>query len=136
MQRIVVNADSVSGADLALSEAAEFARIHEATVLVLHVEPLLDAREVFDPGDQPGAATEYLEALPERYPELNLSTRQVAGDPASAICRIAAQARADLIVLSNTGMQGTRRRLRASLPRAILRDAPCSVFLVGPRSAP
>ncbi|MEA2501360.1 MAG: hypothetical protein QOD01_1471 [Actinomycetota bacterium] len=136
MQRILVHAGSVSGADLALGQAAQFARTHGATVLVLHVEPLLDAREVFDPGDQPRAATKYLEALPERYPELNLSTRQVAGDPATTICQIAAQEGADLIVLSNVGMQGTRRRLRASLPWTILRDAPCSVLLVDAGRAP
>ena len=136
MQRILVNTDTIRGSDLALGQAAEFSRTHKATVLVLHVEPLLDAREIFDPGDQHGAAADYLEALPGRYPELNLSTRQVTGDTASAICEVAAQERADLIVVSNSYRYGRRRRLRGSLPRAILRDAPCSVLLVEPRSTP
>jgi len=51
------------------------------------------------------------------------------GEPAEAICRVAARVGADLIVVGNRGMRGARRVL-GSVPNSIAHQAPCSVLIV------
>jgi nucleotide-binding universal stress UspA family protein len=48
--------------------------------------------------------------------------------PADAICEVAAQVNADLIVVGNKGMQGVRRVL-GSVPNSVAHQAPCDVLI-------
>jgi nucleotide-binding universal stress UspA family protein len=48
--------------------------------------------------------------------------------PADAICEIAAEVDADLIVVGNKGMQGVRRIL-GSVPNSVAHQAPCDVLI-------
>ena len=48
--------------------------------------------------------------------------------PADAICEIAAEVSADLIVVGNKGMQGMRRVL-GSVPNSVAHQAPCDVLI-------
>ena len=48
--------------------------------------------------------------------------------PADAICEVAAQVNADLIVVGNKGMQGMRRVL-GSVPNSVAHQAPCDVLI-------
>jgi nucleotide-binding universal stress UspA family protein len=48
--------------------------------------------------------------------------------PADAICEVAAQVNADLIVVGNKGMQGMRRAL-GSVPNSVAHQAPCDVLI-------
>ena len=48
--------------------------------------------------------------------------------PADAICEVAAQVGADLIVVGNKGMQGMRRAL-GSVPNSVAHQAPCDVLI-------
>ncbi len=50
------------------------------------------------------------------------------GDPAEAICEVAAEVQADLIVVGNKGMIGMRRVL-GSVPNSVAHHAPCSVLI-------
>jgi len=51
-----------------------------------------------------------------------------AGAPADAICEVAAEVDADLIIVGNKGMKGVRRVL-GSVPNSVAHQAPCSVLI-------
>lgn len=51
-----------------------------------------------------------------------------SGDAAEAICDVAEEIGADLIVVGNKGMQGVRRVL-GSVPNSVAHHAPCSVLI-------
>jgi nucleotide-binding universal stress UspA family protein len=50
------------------------------------------------------------------------------GAPADAICDVATQVKADVIVVGNKGMQGVRRVL-GSVPNTVAHEAPCAVLI-------
>jgi nucleotide-binding universal stress UspA family protein len=50
------------------------------------------------------------------------------GAPADAICEVAAEVGADLVVVGNKGMQGIRRVL-GSVPNSVAHQAPCDVLI-------
>jgi nucleotide-binding universal stress UspA family protein len=67
--------------------------------------------------------------------ELQAAGRRVAkaprdGDPAAEILAVAADARADLIVVGSRGQSGLARLLLGSVARNVLYGAPCSVLVV------
>jgi nucleotide-binding universal stress UspA family protein len=134
IQRILVGTDTSAAADLAVRAAAELARAHQAEMLVLYVKPPLDAREVFDPHKAPDP-NRYLGSISQRFPDLRTRTRQEDGDAARAICLVAAEERADMIVVGNRGLRGKRRTLLGSVPGTIVRNAPTSVYIVDTRAA-
>ena len=51
-----------------------------------------------------------------------------AGDAADAICDVAGEVGADLIVVGNKGMSGVRRVL-GSVPNSVAHHAPCNVLI-------
>ena len=133
MESILACSDASVDADAAVEEAAGVARTFRAKLVVLYVEPLLDAREIFDPSRRPQPAP-YLAALPARYPDLKVAAMQVAGDPASTICEVAAQEGAAMIVVGSRKV-GSGRRLRGLVARGVLRRARCPVLIVDTRRA-
>ena len=50
-----------------------------------------------------------------------------AGNPAEVLCNIAAEQRADVLVIGNKGMH---RRVLGSIPNSVAHNAPCSVLIV------
>jgi nucleotide-binding universal stress UspA family protein len=52
------------------------------------------------------------------------------GDPAEAILDVAEEQGADLIVVGDKGMHGSRRFLLGSVPDKVSHHAPCSVLIV------
>jgi nucleotide-binding universal stress UspA family protein len=52
------------------------------------------------------------------------------GSPAEAIIDVAEEIGADLIVVGNKGLAGTRRYLLGSVPDKVSHHAPCSVLIV------
>jgi nucleotide-binding universal stress UspA family protein len=134
MQKIVVGTDAEAAADLAVSQAAELARSHDAELIVLYVEPPVDAREVFAPSQLPDPDA-YLRQIPARFPAIKLRIRRELGDPAKMICAVAVEERADVIVVGNRGIHSRRRRFLGSVPHGVLRGSPCSVFIVDTRRA-
>jgi nucleotide-binding universal stress UspA family protein len=59
---------------------------------------------------------------------IRAETHALTGAPADAICQVAAQTGADLIVVGNKGMQGLRRVL-GSVPNSVAHQAPCDVLI-------
>jgi nucleotide-binding universal stress UspA family protein len=134
MSTILVGTDTSAAADLAVEDAARLARDRGAELLVVYVQPDSDLRAVVDP-DRAADPSAYLARIPERFPDVATRTRTERGEPADRICDVAAEELADTIVLGNRGTQGTRWRVRDSVPNIVLRHAPCSVFIVDTRRA-
>jgi nucleotide-binding universal stress UspA family protein len=134
MTTILVGTDTSAAADLAVEDAARLARERGAELLVLYVKPDGDARAVVDP-DRAADPRAHLQRLAARFPGIHASTRIEDGDPAERICDIAAEVRAETIVLGNRGTQGSRWHVRESVPNLVLRHAPCSVYIVDTRRA-
>jgi nucleotide-binding universal stress UspA family protein len=59
---------------------------------------------------------------------VEVETYQKPGDPADAICEVATQVKADVIVVGNKGMTGVRRVL-GSVPNSVAHQAPCAVLI-------
>jgi nucleotide-binding universal stress UspA family protein len=59
---------------------------------------------------------------------IRAETHAVTGTPADAICEVAREVSADLIVVGNKGMQGIRRVL-GSVPNSVAHQAPCDVLI-------
>jgi nucleotide-binding universal stress UspA family protein len=55
-------------------------------------------------------------------------THALTSAPADAICDVATQVRADLVVVGNKGMQGMHRVL-GSVPNSVAHQAPCDVLI-------
>ena len=53
-----------------------------------------------------------------------------SGDAANAICDVATEVSADLIVVGNKGMTGAKRFLLGSVPNKVSHHAPCSVLII------
>ena len=134
MTTILVGTDTSAAADLAVEDAARLARDRDAELLVLYVKPERDVRAVVDP-DRAADPRAHLQRLASRFPGLRATTRIEDGDPASRICDVAAEVRADTIVLGNRGTHGSRWRVRESVPNLVLRHAPCNVYIVDTRKA-
>jgi nucleotide-binding universal stress UspA family protein len=134
ISKILVGTDTSAAADLAVEQATDLARAHDAELMVLYVKPPLDAREVFDPGKVPDPDG-YLERMHQRFPEVKVQTRQVAGDPAETICDVAEAEGSDVIVVGNRGTHGKKRWFLGSVPNGVVQHSPCSVFVVDTRSA-
>ncbi len=59
---------------------------------------------------------------------VEVETHLKGGDPADAICEVATQVKADVIVVGNKGMTGVRRVL-GSVPNSVAHQAPCAVLI-------
>jgi nucleotide-binding universal stress UspA family protein len=58
---------------------------------------------------------------------IKVSSEARQGDPADVLCDIAGEAKADMIVVGNKGME---RRILGSVPNSVSHKAPCSVLIV------
>ena len=133
MTTILVGTDSSSAADLAVDDAARLAKDRGAELLVLLVRPDGDVRAAVDPDRAPDP-DRYLAGLARRFPEVT-TTRVERGEPAERICEVAAEVKAETIVLGNRGTRGSWWRVKDSVPNLVLRHSPCSVFIVDTRRA-
>jgi nucleotide-binding universal stress UspA family protein len=57
-------------------------------------------------------------------------THSRQGDPADALIAVAEEQNADVIVVGNKGMTGTKRFLLGSVPNKVSHHAPCSVLII------
>jgi nucleotide-binding universal stress UspA family protein len=63
-----------------------------------------------------------------RSGDVEVETHMKAADPADAICEVATEVKADVIVVGNKGMHGVRRVL-GSVPNSVAHQAPCAVLI-------
>ena len=134
MATILTGTDTSAAADMAVDDAARLARDRGAELLVLYVEREGDERRAVDPDRAPDPGS-HLAKLAARYPGLHVSTRVERGDPAECLVEVAAEVKAEAIVVGNRGARGSRWQVRDAVPTLVLRHAPCSVFIVDTRRA-
>ncbi len=134
MAIILTGTDTTAAADMAVDDAARLARDRGAELLVLYVEREGDERRAVDPDRAPDPGS-HLAKLAARYPGLHVSTRVERGDPAECLVEVAAEVKAETIVVGNRGARGSRWQVRDAVPTLVLRHAPCSVFIVDTRRA-
>jgi nucleotide-binding universal stress UspA family protein len=115
--------------------ACAVARDYEATVLVLHVVPwpavgVADGVKYELPTGRAEETETRLRALRPADPRVRIDHRLERGEAAAEILRVAAEAKADLIVLGTHGRSGLSRLLMGSVAEDVLRKAPCPVLTV------
>lgn len=143
-KKILCPIDFSETSRMAMLEAVELAKKHEAQVFLLHV---LEERWPVAHGDllappeylarrNEGAAQEmaaWKEVAVQIAPGRVL-TEMVGGHPATEILRIAREGDFDVIVLGTHGRRGLRRLMMGSVAAEVARTAPCSVVVVRPRN--
>jgi nucleotide-binding universal stress UspA family protein len=101
-----------STADRAARIGAEFAKLHGATVTLVHVggAPL---GEIF------------LRDTAERLGDRDMPVRLLKGDPGEQIAGLAGSEGHDLVVVGNKGMSGSLRFLAGAVPDEVSQLPPC-----------
>ena len=129
IQRILVGTPSSDDSPAALDAAAELACSYDADLIVLQVEPAIDARRVFDPDGVP-APTDHLTVLRRTHPGLRVRSHSARGNAVRNVCQLAETERPDLIVVPQGGRAGIDALLSKRASKALAERAPCPVLLV------
>ncbi len=142
-ERIVVGTDGSDTASEAVRQAIELAKSTGATLdIVSAFEPVPQSRLREEAGEIPGDVAhavgprEDVNTIVEaaagqaRQNDVDANTHAREGEPADAILDVAEELGADLILVGNKGMTGTRRFLLGSVPNKISHHAPCSVLII------
>lgn len=116
--KIVVGTDGSERSAIAVAHAATLARTSGAS---LHLVSATKA-----PGAVAGLE-EQVAAIREKGVEAE--AHQAVGNPVTVVLDVATQVDADLIVVGNRGMVGTRRLL-GSVPNSLAHHARCAVMIV------
>jgi nucleotide-binding universal stress UspA family protein len=140
---IVIGTDGSETASHALEHAIRLAAVTGATLEVVSAyQPIPRGRLEHEaneaPEDQQWAINPHYEvdatlrsaadAAAAAGVEARRHPRQ--SEPARAIVEVAEERQADLIVVGNKGMTGTKRFLLGSVPNKVSHHAPCSVLIV------
>ena len=138
---IVIATDFSESSLLAMETGIQLAQESEADVHLLHVfnPPVgMDPMGMTAPsiGDLEEEAKSQLEGLvPENMPEgVTIHPVVLRGMPTSTIAEFARDKDADLIVVGTHGRTGLGRLFMGSTAEALLRQAPCHVMVVKPRT--
>ncbi len=142
-ERIVVGTDGSDTASEAVRQATELAKATGASLeIVSAYEPVPRERLRAEAAEVPGDVAHGIgpredvnvalegSAGPGREAGLTVQTHAREGEPADAILDVAEETKADLIVVGNKGMTGTKRFLLGSVPNKISHHAPCGVYIV------
>lgn len=131
---ILAPTDFSSASAEALPHAEALARQSGARLLLVHVEepPMAygggELSSVIPMPDSARIAAS-LEGVALGDASIPVTRRLAMGDPAAEICRIAAEEKAELIVLGTHGRSGMHRLLMGSVAESVLRHAPCPVLV-------
>jgi nucleotide-binding universal stress UspA family protein len=134
-KKILFPTDFSHSSDAALPVATSLARDTGAKLLIVHVE---EPPMAYGGGEMyygmPDPVTEDLRAMLQRVKPTDAAVpyehHLVIGDPAVAVAELAASEGVDLIVMGTHGRTGLRRLLMGSVAEAIVRRAPCPVFIM------
>ena len=139
-QHILVPVDFSNHATLALEEAADLAHKYQADLTVVYVIPqtifhpdwAADMEDAIDVSDITEEAKKVLSAMvaPYRQAGLSITEHVLSGGPFIEIVRMAKRIRADLIVMGAHGTAGAKPVLMGSVAEQVMREAPCSVWMV------
>ncbi|MGH2828950.1 MAG: universal stress protein [Actinomycetota bacterium] len=135
--KILVGTDGSETASKAVQHAADIAAATGGELIVVsaYPSPKPDAGSTFGPAAAypgPEIARSVLADAEKRLAghAAKVRTAMREGDPADAICDVAEEERADLIIVGNRGMTGAKRFLLGSVPNNVSHHAPCSVLIV------
>lgn len=140
LQSIVVGTDGSKGAGRAVEFAIGLARLSGGRLhVVSSYEPVRGRVPVTSAGAEADALTPLPDAAVDAVLDRAAASSRIEGvdvscharreGAAEAICTVAREVSADLIVVGNRGMNGARRVL-GSVPNAVSHSAPCSVTIV------
>ncbi len=140
-ETVIIATDFSEASLLALETGLRLAQDSEAQVHLLHVlnPPVgMDPMGTVTPSipDLEKAAKSQLENLvPENVPEgVTIHPVVLRGSPPKTIATFAREKDADLIVVGTHGRTGLGRLFMGSTAEALLRQAPCHVMVVKPRT--
>ncbi len=141
--RIVIGTDGSETAAQAVRQAIELAKMSGASLEIVSAylsvpQERLREESAEVPGDvahgvgprEEVNATLDNAAGAARDDGLEVNTHAREGDPADSILDVAEETGADLIVVGNKGMTGTKRFLLGSVPNKVSHHAPCGVYIV------
>lgn len=129
LEKILIGTTPDAESDPTLNMAAELAAANDAELVVLMLEPLIDARWVFDPNGVPGHLS-VLRCVRRDHPGLRLRTSEARGDPVRAVCQAAQHERPDLIMVGQARWGRGSALISRRASRALVERAPCTVLLV------
>jgi nucleotide-binding universal stress UspA family protein len=133
-ETVVVGADGSPTAAEAVRQAIDLVKLTGGS---LHIVSAYTPHSLTTPGSEFGkslasdaVAQSVLDDLASRasIAGVEVTVHPRAGSPADAICEVAVDVKADLIVVGNKGMSGARRIL-GSVPNSVAHQAPCSVLI-------
>jgi nucleotide-binding universal stress UspA family protein len=134
-QNVVVPVDfseqSIKAVDLALGLVEDTSHVHVVHVLptISYVEPGVVWTAVDDDARRHHAELALKERLSgSQYEKVKLHV--MIGDPGQAITELAAELKADLVVLPSHGRTGLRRLLIGSVAERVVRLAHCPVLVL------
>ncbi len=141
IKTIIVPTDFSSASLQALSYATEFAKVHEAGILLLHtMEPpvypvVFGVAPVVAPtleSDLLDLCEQNLEKIRAEHIDAAIKVETVVreGPPFLEIVRCAKERSADLIVIATHGHTGLKHVLLGSTAEKVVREAPCPVLTV------
>lgn len=150
IERILVPTDLSAFSEQVLDYALELAKALGASVRLFHtaVMPDYEVPYLVSPGMRGAAAalvekaaeitahirTE-LEAICQRkyVYGVNIEYSMTEGRPAEAICTLAKEMHADLVIMGSHSRPGLRHVFLGSVAEKVLRTAPCPVLIVHPK---
>jgi len=138
MKKLLLPVDGSEGCILAYDHAKLFASKFGAEVVILNVQDELPIG--YGGVDYKGAGTEKLENKAEEIlkkakshfdgTDINISTKFVIGDAASAIIDTAEEDGCDIIIMCTHGMSGTKRFLMGSVANKVVHHATVPVLVL------
>jgi len=144
-RRVMTPLDGSSRSECALPVALAIAAAHDAEIVLIHAAPNIDLSETGPLEAEAIAlrdrlrhrnervADQYLRQVRSRLPRAPASTRTrvlPSGDPRHALARAAVEDRADIIVLSSTGLSGHPDLSVGSVADYLINHADIPVLLV------
>jgi universal stress protein A len=122
----------------ALGIAGDLARLHQATLFILHVAETLGPEnvtygEAVSQLEPAGYRQRLEEDLRRHVPSpsgVSVQYLLAGGDPAQEIDRVAREHHCDLIVMGSHGRTGLSRLLTGSIAEQVIRTASCPVLVV------
>ena len=137
-KKILLAYDGSEGANRALEEGMELARVHQAELWALTVQegvPRFSATidEVQEEKAYANQHTSEVLAAAQaqaRDAGFELKTLKHLGHPAQTIIQVAAEGKFDLILVGHSGLSGVWAKYLGTTAEKVSRHAPCSVLIV------
>jgi nucleotide-binding universal stress UspA family protein len=118
-ENILVGTDGSKTASIAVARAVDVAKATGARVTILSV-------------DKPERAGRVVQEEAAKFADsgVDVQTKTIEGDPASALVQEAEDGRYDLLVVGNKGMTGASRFFLGSVPNKVSHHVPCALLIV------